>query len=58
MGSVVKETLLLWIMRIEEDTMKLTWLGQAGYRLRTENGMVIYIDPYLSDSLLIEKGDT
>lgn len=38
--------------------MKLTWLGQAGYRIRTENGMVIYIDPYLSDSLLMEKGDT
>lgn len=36
--------------------MKLTWLGQAGYRIRTENGMVIYIDPYLSDSLLMEKG--
>ena len=38
--------------------MKLTWLGQAGYRLRAENGMVIYIDPYLSDSLLMEKGET
>ena len=38
--------------------MKLTWLGQAGYRLQPDNGMVIYIDPYLSDSLLLEKGDS
>ena len=45
-------------MRKEDDSMKLTWLGQAGYRLRAENGMVIYIDPYLSDSLLMEKGET
>lgn len=38
--------------------MKLTWLGQAGYRLTASNGMVIYIDPYLSDSLREEKGET
>lgn len=38
--------------------MKLTWLGQAGYRLTADNGMVIYIDPYLSDALHEEKGET
>ena len=38
--------------------MKIMWLGQAGYRLRTENGLTIVIDPYLSDSLQKEKGDS
>lgn len=30
--------------------MKLTWLGQAGLALET-NGLLIMIDPYLSDSV-------
>lgn len=38
--------------------MKMTWLGQAGYRLVADNGLTVYIDPYLSDSLLEEKGET
>lgn len=58
MGFVCEETPLLWILRKEDDVMKLTWLGQAGYRLRAGNGMVVYIDPYLSDSLREEKGET
>lgn len=37
--------------------MKLTWLGQAGYRIVTDCGTVIVIDPYMSDSLHAEKGD-
>ena len=38
--------------------MKLTWLGQAGYRLCADNGTVIMIDPYLSDSLRYTKGES
>lgn len=37
--------------------MKLTWLGQAGFRLRTAKGLTVLIDPYLSDSLHLQKGD-
>lgn len=38
--------------------MKLMWLGQAGYRLVTDNGTVIMIDPYMSDSLRESRGDS
>lgn len=38
--------------------MKLTWLGQAGFYLRCENGTGIMIDPYLSDSLFLKNGET
>ena len=31
--------------------MKISWLGQAGFRLVTDNGTVIMIDPYLSDNV-------
>ncbi len=37
--------------------MKLTWLGQAGYLLRTSSGMTIMIDPYMSDSLRVSAGE-
>lgn len=37
--------------------MKLTWLGQAGYLLRTSSGLTIMIDPYMSDSLLEAAGE-
>ena len=30
--------------------MKITWLGQAGLLIETE-GVIIMIDPYLSDSV-------
>lgn len=36
--------------------MKITWLGQAGYLLRAENGTTVMIDPYLSDSLYEARG--
>lgn len=36
--------------------MKLTWLGQAGYAVRCENGLRILIDPYLSNSLEETQG--
>ena len=38
--------------------MKLTWLGQAGYLLKTDNGMTIMIDPYMSDALHNKVDDT
>jgi len=31
--------------------LSINWLGQAGFILRSGDGMVILIDPYLSDSL-------
>lgn len=37
--------------------MKVSWLGQAGYRITTDNGTVILIDPYLSDTLREERGE-
>ena len=38
--------------------MKISWLGQAGFRLVTDNGTVIMIDPYLSDTLRYKKGES
>lgn len=38
--------------------MKVCWLGQAGYRITTDNGTVIVIDPYMSDSLLEKNGES
>lgn len=38
--------------------MKLTWLGQAGFLLRTENRTAVMIDPYLTDSLFRKNGET
>lgn len=38
--------------------MKISWLGQAGFRLVTDNGTVIMIDPYLSDTLRRKKGES
>lgn len=38
--------------------MKISWLGQAGFRLAADNGTVIMIDPYLSDTLRYKKGES
>ena len=38
--------------------MKISWLGQAGFRLVADNGTVIMIDPYLSDTLRYKKGES
>ena len=38
--------------------MKISWLGQAGFRLTADNGTVIMIDPYLSDTLRYKKGES
>ena len=37
--------------------MKLYWLGQAGFYLTADHGTAIMIDPYLSDSLLRDRGE-
>lgn len=36
--------------RVEPGTVKLWWLGQAGFAFKTVSGVVVYVDPYLSDS--------
>jgi len=36
--------------RVEPGTLKLWWLGQAGFAFKTVSGLVVYVDPYLSDS--------
>ena len=38
--------------------MHITWLGQAGFRLQSNSGVTIYIDPYLSDSLFEKNGES
>ena len=37
--------------------MKLYWLGQAGFYLAADHGTAIMIDPYMSDSLLQDRGE-
>ena len=37
--------------------MKLYWLGQAGFYLVADHGTAIMIDPYMSDSLLRDRGE-
>ncbi|MBI2914379.1 MAG: MBL fold metallo-hydrolase [Firmicutes bacterium] len=36
---------------VEEGALALWWLGQAGYALKASSGHVLFIDPYLSDSV-------
>ena len=36
-------------LRVESGSAALVWLGQAGFLLKTTDGAVIAIDPYLSD---------
>lgn len=38
--------------------MRVSWLGQAGFRIVSDNGTVIMIDPYLSDTLRYKKGES
>ena len=46
------------VLEKEEMRVKLTWLGQAGFYLISENGVRIMIDPYLSDSLYVKNGES
>lgn len=34
---------------VQENTLALVWLGQAGFLIKTPGGKLIAIDPYLSD---------
>ena len=37
--------------QIPEKTVRLWWLGQAGFVFKTHSGKIIYVDPYLSDAV-------
>lgn len=37
--------------------MKLTWFGQSGWQIKTNDGKIIYIDPWMGDYKNIEKAD-
>ena len=32
-------------------TVQLYWLGQAGFAIKTEQGKILLIDPYFTDSV-------
>jgi L-ascorbate 6-phosphate lactonase len=36
---------------VAEFTVRLWWLGQAGFAFKTASGKIIYVDPYLSDAV-------
>jgi L-ascorbate 6-phosphate lactonase len=36
--------------RVADRSLRLWWLGQAGFAVKTPTGRVVYIDPYLSDA--------
>jgi L-ascorbate 6-phosphate lactonase len=36
---------------VPQDTVRLWWLGQAGFAFNTPAGKIIYVDPYLSDAV-------
>jgi L-ascorbate 6-phosphate lactonase len=36
---------------VSEASVRLWWLGQAGFAFKTSAGKVIYVDPYLSDAV-------
>lgn len=36
---------------VGEGTLTIMWLGQSGYALKASDGTVIFIDPYLTDTI-------
>jgi L-ascorbate 6-phosphate lactonase len=36
-------------LKVRQGTVACTWLGQAGYLMKTSRGLTVMIDPYLSD---------
>ena len=36
-------------LRVERDTLALVWLGGAGFAFKSASGIVVYVDPYLTD---------
>lgn len=37
--------------RVPARSVRLWWLGQAGFAFKTHAGQVVYVDPYLSDAV-------
>jgi L-ascorbate 6-phosphate lactonase len=37
--------------RVPARSVRLWWLGQAGFAFKTHAGQIIYVDPYLSDAV-------
>src|SRR4051812_32826259 len=35
---------------VRPDTLALWWIGQSGFMLKTPGGLIVAIDPYLTDS--------
>lgn len=42
-------------IKVEQGTLLINWLGQAGFLFKTPKGAILCIDPYLSNS--VEKHD-
>lgn len=38
-------------MKVEKDSLAIFWLSQGSFVFKTEHGKIIYIDPYLSNSV-------
>ena len=36
---------------VPEGTLRMWWLGQAGFAFKTPAGRIVYADPYLSDAV-------
>lgn len=43
-------------LHVEQGTVAVTWLGQAGYLLKSPTGQIVMIDPYLSDWAMEQWG--
>ncbi|HEY8816391.1 MAG TPA: MBL fold metallo-hydrolase [Candidatus Dormibacteraeota bacterium] len=43
-------------MKVRPGTVACAWLGQAGYLLKTNGGVSVMIDPYLSDEVERHEG--
>ena len=37
--------------RVEPESVRMWWLGQAGFAFKTAAGRIAYVDPYLSDAV-------
>lgn len=48
MGKVAQN---ITCKRVREGTIAIFWLGQAGFVFKTAQGKIIYVDPYLTDSV-------
>lgn len=43
--------------RVEEGNLAIFWIGQAGFVYKTPAGKIIYVDPYLTDSVHRQLAD-